>query len=319
MTRPDAAGPGKAMLIAATGDTPEDYRELLRNRFPELPVFIVGEPYDPAAIAWVICWRPPVGLIASLPNLEVIFSMAAGVDHILVDPTLPQEIPIVRLVHERIGEQIRDYAIHAVLYYYRQMDLLSRHQAERHWEFIRLRPKSRFRIGVLGLGNMGRAVGRGLADLGFPVLGWSRSPKELPGLTCYSGRQGLMEMLPQISVLVSILPSTEETVGLLDAEVFGRMPKGAVLVNLGRGNHLVEADLLAALESGHLRGAMLDVFRQEPLPTESTLWHHPLLRLTPHIGSDNDADIVVAAVADNLERIARGLPPEPIFDRARGY
>ncbi|HEY0276360.1 MAG TPA: glyoxylate/hydroxypyruvate reductase A [Paenirhodobacter sp.] len=311
--------PGKALLIAVKGDTPELYRQRFLAEIPWLTVHLEGETYDPATIAHVVCWRPTPGLLASLPRLEAIFSMAAGVDHILADPHVPEAVPIVRLVHDGIGEQLRDYAIHSVLHYYRRMDVCAELQASRAWDFLRIRPKSSFRPALMGLGEAGRTMAGGLGALGFPVMGWSRSARSIEGVTCFSGADGLDAMLAETSVLISILPSTADTVGILNAGLFARLPRGAYLVNLGRGSHLVEGDLVAALDNGQLAGATLDVFAVEPLPADSPLWHHPLIRVTPHLGSDNDADIVVESVAANLRRIAEGLPPAPIFDRLRGY
>ncbi|GAB1478613.1 glyoxylate/hydroxypyruvate reductase A [Paracoccaceae bacterium] len=310
----------KALLIAATGEDPEPYRALMTARFPELVIQAEGvDDYDPATIAYALCWFPAEGLLASLPNLEVIFSMGAGIDHILRDPALPADLPIVRLMHDKTREQMRDYALHAVLHYYRQMDLAARRQRDKTWKFIQIRPKDQFRIGLMGVGEMGRAVAQGLNDLGFSVMGWSRSPKEISGVETYSGADGLLAMAAQSAVLISILPATGETVGLLNADVFAAMPKGGVVVNLGRGNHLVTDDLLAALDNGHLGGATLDVFAPEPMPQDSPFWDHPLVRVTPHIGSDGNAEIIADSVIDNIRRVESGLPPAPLGDRARGY
>lgn len=310
----------KALLIAATGEDPEPYRALMAARFPELVIQAEGvDDYDPATIAYALCWFPAEGLLASLPNLKVIFSMGAGIDHILRDPTLPADLPIVRLMHDKTREQMRDYALHAVLHYYRQMDLAARRQIDKTWKFIQIRPKDQFRIGLMGLGEMGGAVAQGLNTLGFSVMGWSRSPKEIAGVETFSGADGLKAMAAQSAVLISILPATAETVGLLNAEVFAAMPRGGVVVNLGRGNHLVADDLLAALNNGHLGGATLDVFAPEPMPQDSPFWDHPLVRVTPHIGSDGNAEIIADSVIDNIRRVENGLPPTPVGDRARGY
>lgn len=310
----------KALLIAATGEDPEPYRALLAARFPALVIYAEGvDAYDPAEIGYALCWFPPEGLLASLPNLAVIFSMGAGIDHILRDPLLPEGLPIVRLMHDKTREQMRDYALHAVLHYYRQMDLAARQQDARHWKFIQIRPKAEFRIGLMGLGEMGRAMAEGLTALGFPVLGWSRSPKEIAGVESFSGPEGLKAMAAQSAMLISILPATSETVGLLDAAIFAAMPKGGVVVNLGRGNHLVTDDLLAALDAGHLGGATLDVYAPEPMPADSPFWDHPLVRVTPHIGSDGNSEIIADAVIDNIHRVEQGLAPTPLGDRARGY
>ncbi|MBS7534943.1 glyoxylate/hydroxypyruvate reductase A [Ancylobacter sonchi] len=309
----------RALLIAATGEDPEPYRAALTAQMPDLVVHAEGEGYDPATIAYSLVWKPTRGLMASLPNLEAIFSMGAGIDHVLADPELPPGPPIVRLMHDKTREQMRDYVLHVVLHYYRMMDVAAAQQARGEWRFLQIRDKAALKVGILGLGEMGGAAARALAGLGFSVLGWSRSARRIEGVTSFSGAEGLKEMLAQTHFLVSILPATADTVGLLDAGLFAALPKGAVVINLGRGNHLVPADLLAALDSGHLAGATLDVFDPEPVPADSPFWTHPKVRLTPHIGSDGNAEICGEAVTANIVRIENGLPPEPVGERARGY
>ncbi|GLK83798.1 2-hydroxyacid dehydrogenase [Ancylobacter defluvii] len=309
----------RALLIAATGEDPEPYREALKAHMPDLVVHDESESYDPASIAYALVWKPTAGLMARLPNLEAIFSMGAGIDHVLADPELPPGPPIVRLMHDKTREQMRDYALHAVLHYYRLMDVASAQQASRKWAFLQIRDKAKLKVGVLGLGEMGGAAARALAGLGFSVLGWSRSARQIDGVTSFSGADGLKAMLAESYFLLSVLPATEDTVGILNAELFAALPKGAVVINIGRGNHLVPADLLAALDSGHLAGAALDVFDPEPMPQDSPFWTHPKVRVTPHIASDGNAEICGDAVTANIRRIETGLPPEPVGDRARGY
>ncbi|MDS9470037.1 glyoxylate/hydroxypyruvate reductase A [Paracoccus sp. MBLB3053] len=309
----------KALLIAATGEDPEPYRQDLARRLPGLAIHAEGEDYDPATIAYALCWKPTPGLLASLPGLEAIFSMGAGIDHILADPELPAAPPIVRLMHDRTRDQIRDYVVHAVLHYYRQMDVAARQQAEKSWKFLQIRDKPKLKVGILGLGEMGSTAAQGLNALGFTVLGWSRSPKSIEGVTSYHGADGLAEMLPEVSYLVSLLPATAETVGVLNAGLFNALPRGAVVINLGRGDHLVAEDLLTALDSGQIGAATLDVFAPEPMPEDSPFWSHPAVRVTPHIGSDGNGPIIADAVGLNIERMSRGLAPEPIGDRSRGY
>lgn len=315
----DVTKPTKALLIAATGEDPEPYRLDLARRLPDLTIHAEGEEYDTATIAYALCWQPTPGLLATLPALEAIFSMGAGIDHILADPELPAAPPIVRLMHDRTRDQVRDYVVHCVLHYYRQMDVAARQQAEKSWKFLQIRDKSQLKVGILGLGEMGTAAAQGLTALGFTVLGWARSPKTIKGVTSFYGEDGLAKMLPQVSYLISLLPATEETVGVLNAKLFAALPRGAVVVNMGRGNHLVPQDLLAALAAGQIGAATLDVFTPEPMPQDSPFWTHPNVRVTPHIGSDGNGSIIADAVGLNIERMSRGLPPEPVGDRTRGY
>ena len=309
----------EALLLIVTGEDPNPFRAALKQTLPQLTVYTDGESFDPGSIAYALCWKPRSGLLGTLPNLRAIFSMAAGIDHILADPALPPSPPIVRMIHDQTREQMRDYVMHVVLHYFRRMDVAARQQAARQWRFLAIPSKADVKIGLLGLGEMGRAAAKGLVELGFSVQGWARSQKAIPGIDCFSGPDGLKAMLPGTNVLISLLPATQDTVGLLNKDIFDTLPPGAVFVNLGRGNHLVPQDLLASLDSGHLSGATLDVYAPEPMPEDDTLWSHPLVRITPHFASEPTAQMIAEAVVSNIRRLQHGLPAEPTGDRKRGY
>ena len=309
----------KSVLIAADGDDIEEVRVAITQVIPETPVYVEGDVFDPEHIAYAAVWFPRPGLLAALPNLEAIFSLGAGIDHILNNPQVPASVPIVRMVHGKTREQMRDYVVHAVLHYYRMMDIAANLQSRRLWQFLHLRDKSAFHVGFLGLGEMGSFAALTLVDMGFKVSGWARSKKSIPGVDCFLGEDGLSEMLSLTDCLVSILPATPQTAGCLNARVFDTMPKGGFMINIGRGNHVAVGDLLSALDSGHLAGATLDVFDEEPLALDSPLWTHPKIRVTPHIAGFGDAHTVAAAISDNIRRMRLGLPPFPTGDRLRGY
>lgn len=309
----------KCVLITAQGDDIEAIHMAITEAMPETPVYMDGDDFDPAHIAYAVVWFPRPGLLAVLPNLEAIFSIGAGIDHILRDPHVPDTVPIVRMVNNKTREQMRDYVVHAVLHYYRMMDIAADLQSRRLWQFLPLPDKSTFHVGFLGLGEMGRFAASALVDLGFRVRGWARTAKSVPGVECFVGHDGLSDMLSQSGCLVSILPATPLTIGCLNAGVFATMPKGSFVINIGRGNHVVVGDLLHALDSGHLAGATLDVFEEEPLDPGSPLWSHPKVRVTPQIAGFGDAASVAAAVSDNIRRMTLGLPPVPTGDRLRGY
>lgn len=309
----------KCLLICAQGDDIEAVQMAITEALPETPVYREGDDFDPSQIAYAVVWFPRPGLLATLPNLEAIFSMGAGIDHILRDPHVPHTVPIVRMVHSKTREQMRDYVLHAVLHYYRMMDIAADLQARHTWQFLPLPDKSTFHVGFLGLGEMGRFAASALVDLGFQVRGWARTAKSVPGVECFVGRDGLSAMLRQSRCLVSVLPATLQTTGCLNAGVFATMPKGSFLINIGRGDHVVVGDLLQALDRGHLAGATLDVFEEEPLDPGSPVWGHPNVRVTPHIAGFGDAASVAAAVSDNIRRMTLGLPAVPAGDRVRGY
>lgn len=308
-----------SLLIIATGENAEDWRSELVRALPGTPIYVDGEDFDKAAITHALVWKPPVGYLASLPNLRAIFSMAAGVDHIFADTELPQGIPVVKLVHEATRQQHRDYVIHAIIHHHRDMMQFAVDQGNGVWKFLRPAINADRRIGILGLGPIGAFAAQAVAGLGFPVKAWRRSQTQLDGIACYSGAEGLKEVASTSDILVSMLPRTPETVGILNAELFAMMPKGAAIINVGRGNHLDEEALLAAIDSGHLSGATLDVLQNEPPPAGHPFFAHPRVRLTPHIASEPNPRVTAWAVSENLERMSRGLPPEPLAERDRGY
>jgi|SRR5690554_188491 len=276
----------------------------------------LGEVQD---IEYALVWDPPPGLLASLPNLKAIFSVGAGVDHIAADPERPKHLPVIRMVEEGLTAGMTEYVVMQVLYHHRDM-LAYRHQAaEKIWREIPAVPAHQRRIGILGLGVLGQDAARMLVRFGFDVAGWSRTPKEIEGVTCFHGPEGLDQMLARTDILVCLLPLTPATRGILNGELFAKLPRGACLINVGRGGHQVERDLLEALDSGQLREATLDVFEEEPLPADSPLWSHPQVIVTPHIASMTMPETAAKAVGENIKRMEAGLPPLNVVDFERGY
>ena len=276
----------------------------------------LGEVQD---IEYALVWDPPPGLLASLPNLKAIFSVGAGVDHIAADPERPKHLPVIRMVEEGLTAGMTEYVVMQVLYHHRDM-LAYRHQAaEKIWREIPAVPAHQRRIGILGLGVLGQDAARMLVRFGFDVAGWSRTPKEIEGVTCFHGPEGLDQMLARTDILVCLLPLTPATRGILNGELFAKLPRGACLINAGRGAQQVERDLLEALDSGQLREATLDVFEEEPLPADSPLWSHPQVIVTPHIASMTMPETAAKAVGENIKRMEAGLPPLNVVDFERGY
>lgn len=266
-----------------------------------------------------LVWNPPHGLLASLPNLGLIVSLGAGVDHILNDASVPQEVPIVRLVDPHMIGQMSEYVLMQVLRLHRQDLAYAAQQREIVWRELPQRATAECRVGILGLGQYGTDAALKLRAHGFDVAGWSRRPKAIEGVRCFDGATGFAEMLARTDILVCLLPLTAETTGILDAKAFALLPQGASIVNVGRGSHLVEADLLAALDSGHLGGAVLDVVREEPLPPEHPIWRHPRIILTPHIAAVTNPPTAVAIVADHINRLREGRELQHVVDRQRRY
>jgi len=312
------------ILLAAPHLDPPPWRARLGALLPRHPVVALGEPFDPADVRYVLSWRHPPGALKALPNLEVVFSLGAGVDHLFADPALP-EAPIVRVVDPDLTDRMSEWVVLHALAHLRRLRRYERRQRDKVWADDEAQPKaSDVQVGVLGLGVLGRDAATKLSALRFRVAGWSATPKSLVGVETFSGRDGLARLLPLADMLVVLLPLTPETRGLLDAALFARLKRGGplggpVLINAGRGGLQVEADIVEALETGQLAGASLDVFEREPLPEDSPLWSHPAVYVSPHNAAISEPGAVVAAIARQIAAFERGEPLSGLVDRKREY
>jgi len=295
------------------------WRAAWKKHAPDLDVQVFPEITEPEAVRYALVWDPPPGLLASLPNLEVIFSIGAGIDHILRDPQRPKHLPVVRMVEAGLTQGMSEYVALSVLWHHRDMDLYARRQREQVWEEVPPKLAGDRTLGFLGMGVLAGDAAAKLSVFGFRMLGWSRSPKEVGGVRMHHGREGLEAMLRESEILICLLPHTAETTGLLNARTLALLPRGAAVINAGRGGLIVEEDLLAALESGQVRSATLDVFREEPLPPTSPFWQHPRVVVTPHVAAKTMADTAVEAVVANIRRHQAGEPLLHVVDFARGY
>jgi glyoxylate/hydroxypyruvate reductase len=307
-----------ALLFYSLDDDAEAWRRELLRRLPDLEYRVWPGVGDPAGVDAALVWRPPPGLLRSLPNLKAVLSLAAGVDALLADGTLP-DVPLCRLVDPSLTRTMSEFVLLQVLKYHRGLDVYARYQRQARWRLHLPPPPAATAVGLMGLGVLGEDAARTVQAHGFTVRGWSRTRKDLPGVTCFAGADGLGEFLGGTDILVCLLPLTAETRGILDAESFASLPHGAFVINVARGAHLVEADLLAALDSGHLGGATLDVFHTEPLPPESPLWSHPKVLVTPHVASYCLPATAAEGVVDNIRRARAGQPLRHQVDRPRGY
>ncbi|MEP4380134.1 MAG: glyoxylate/hydroxypyruvate reductase A [Alphaproteobacteria bacterium] len=310
-----------AVLIIASHDRPDWWARELQQREPDLDVRIWPDVGDPAEITYVLAWKPPAGVLASLPNLAIVFSLGAGVDHLFADPDFPTRVAVVRVVDPYLTAGIREYVLLHTLRYHRNQPALDQQQRDHVWDdrARELRQADEQGVGILGLGELGRACAEMLAGLNFDVAGWSRTPKDIPGVTCFDGRGGLDALLGRSRILICLLPLTPETEGTLCANLFSKLPKGAYLINAARGGHLVEEDLIPALEDGRLAHATLDVFRQEPLPGDHPFWDHSQITVTPHNAAITDPRSVVTQIFDDIGRHGRGEALSNPVDTALGY
>ncbi len=308
-----------AILFQSPNDDPVVWERQMTAYLGAQDFRVWPEAGDVEEIEVALVWKPPKGMLERVPNLRLIASLGMGVDHIFLDPDVPEGVPVARIVDPDMVEQMNEYVLFAVLDHYRGFDRYERLRRAGEWKQMRPPAIERYRVGILGLGAIGAETARRLASLGFHVAGWSRTPKTLPDVECFDGPEGFTPFLARSEIVVCLLPLTPETEGILDDTAFAAMPAGGFVVNAARGGHVVEEDLLAALESGQLAGATLDVFQTEPLPAGHAFWDHPRVRMTPHIASLTRAETASRQIADNIRRLRAGEKLENLVDRSKGY
>ena len=286
---------------------------------PALRVEVWPEIRDYGAVELALCWNQPPYVLDQFPRLKCISSLGAGVEHLLNDTTIQAGIPLVRLVDEDLKQSMAEYVMLGVLKHFRRFKDYRRQQKQARWEPQQIPHISQLGIGIMGFGEMGGYVAGKLSDLGFKVYGWNRSRKRTGPIKIYSGCDELGEFLKSSNVLLCLLPLTDETKNILNAQNFSQLPPGAYLINVGRGGHLVEDDLLAALDSGQLSGALLDVFGEEPLPEQHPFWSHEKITVTPHIASVTNPGSASAQIIENYRRALGDGPLLNLVDIDRGY
>jgi len=308
-----------ALLFKSEVDRADLWAEALRECAPELEVRVWPEAGEPSEIEYALVWKPPRGLLKSYPNLKLIFSLGAGIDHLTSDPELPEGVPVLRMVEPGLTAGMTEYVVMSVLMHHRRMVDYAGMQRDKVWEMLPTPLAADRKVGVMGLGVLGADAAEALAGLGFDVAGWSRSPKSVPGVAAFHGAEQLGPFLARSEILVCLLPLTAETLGILNARTLALLPRAAALINVGRGELLVEDDLLPALDAGQVAGATLDVFSSEPLAPEHPFWTHPRVVMTPHCASITMPDSGARAVVENIRRLEAGEPLLHVADIARGY
>jgi glyoxylate/hydroxypyruvate reductase A len=270
------------------------------------------------AVRYALVWKPPRGWLAQFPNLSAILSLGAGVDALL-QLRLPPGVPLVRLDDAGMSVQMAEYVCHAVIRHFRELDGYDTDTQAGQWSYRKPRRRADFAVGVMGLGILGERVAKALQVFDFPVNGFSRSAKNLAGVRCFSGAQGLQDFLAASRVMVNLLPLTPETENILNHATLSQLPKGGYLINVARGKHLVDEDLIALIDSGHLAGATLDVFRTEPLPAAHPFWQHPQITVTPHTSARTLRDERIEQIVGKIQALQRGEAINGVVDPQRGY
>jgi len=309
-----------SLLYHCSGDTDNRILNALLAALPEHNIAVWPHCENKANINTAIVWQPPADFFNDLVNLKHILSISAGVDHLLTHSGLPKDIKIVRLTDAGMAEPMAQFVLYGALHAQRQMGALAQAQRNRQWRHdLGPLPAEHFHIGILGAGELSLVSAKRLLDNGYKVSCWSRSAKQLDNISHYSGKQGLHDMLPNINALVCLLPLTNETRGILDASLLSKLPDNAFVINPGRGDHLDEQALLNELDSGRLSGALLDVFRIEPLPESHAFWTHPKVIVTPHVAAPTDASGAVKQIVENLQLLENAEQPQGLVDRTLGY
>lgn len=308
-----------AVLFRSGNDNPVAWREALTKRIPGLDLRVYPDIGNPEEIDFALVWKAPRGTFNGMTNLKAICSLGQGVDHIFDDPDLPDGPQIVRIVDPWMARAMAEWVLLQVLRFHRQGPAYEQAQKDRRWIKLDAEETSTRRIGIMGMGALGAEAARVISALGFDVAGWSRSRKDIPGVKSFAGTEEMDAFLGRTDILCCLLPLTPETTDLIDAEMLGKLPSGAFVVNSGRGAQLVEEDLLAALDSGHIAGAALDVFRVEPLPETHPFWTHPRVQVWPHVSAQTNADSAADQIAENIRRLRAGQDLLNTVGRDRGY
>ncbi len=317
-----------ALALLITGGTenwaPHRWRERFLRVCPDRAVALIpDDPIDPPLVTFAAVWKPKPGTLRLFPNLQVIFNLGAGVDAVVADATLP-DVPLVRVAVDDLTKRMTEYVVMHVLMHHRRQGYYAQSQRDRIWAPKLQWAANDLRVGIMGMGVLGRDAAEVLARLGFDVAGWSSTQKSLPGIPCFAGEAQLPAFLARTDVLVCLLPLTPQTRGILNAKTFAALARGGklggpVVINAGRGGLQVEDDILACLDDGTLLAATLDVFGTEPLPAESRFWSHPKVTLSPHNAADTDPDAISVYVAEQIAAFERGEALKNVVDRKTGY
>lgn len=295
------------------------WKQAIKTADPNIDIDMWPAIQDKEKVQFAVCWNQPSHLLDSFPNLKAVSSLGAGADHLLADESLPQSVDICRIVSPSLINQMKEYVLGCVinvrrnfLHYFRQKD-------QQKWQVHHHTNITDLDIGVMGLGEIGRPVAKQLAEMGYHVSGWSRSTKKIPNIQSYAGVERLPDFLNATQLLICLLPLTEETKGILDLELFKQLQPDGWIINGARGEHMVDEDLIYALDSNIVQGAWLDVFSEEPLPDKHPFWNRPNIMVTPHVASITQPEKVADQIVDNYKRALSGMELNHTVDRERGY
>ena len=310
-------------IVLASTDFWEDmevWSNGLQKAMPEMDIKVYPDDGDVNEVEFAVVWKHPRGILKKYPNLKAILSLGAGVDHIISDPDLPEGLPIIRLVDKKLTHEMCLHALHWVLHFHSDQYLYRSQQLKRQWiQQSSIQTEDRT-IGIMGLGNIGRSIGELLVTQSFNVIGWGANQKSsLTDIKYYYGQDQLSDFLGRTNILINVLPLTSDTTNIITKKELSLLPKNSFIINIGRGGIINEDDLLTLLSDGHIKAAALDVFTQEPLPENNSLWDHPSVYITPHIAGQSNPNSAGQTISENIHRIQKGELPYPIYSRTNGY
>lgn len=295
-----------SILLICNHKDPKPWAKVLSEKLPTATIEIFPEVAAPTQVEYIICWKPAANIFQQFPKLKVVQSLGAGVEHVTETNELTAAVRLTRIVDPQLAVDMWEFVLAIVMTQLKRLPTYQQQEAQKKWEQHTYRTIPATTVGILGLGKIGALVARNFANLGFKVVGWSNSQKEIAGVQTYIGTDGFSNCLAQTDILINILPLTPSTEGILNQQSLSLLKKGAYLINVGRGGHLVEEDLIPLLDVGQLSGAFLDVFRTEPLPAEHPFWTHPQVSVTPHIASLTNVETAVAQLVENYQRFRAG-------------
>ena len=310
-------------IVLASTDFWEDmevWSNGLQKAMPGMDIKVYPDDGDVNEVEFAVVWKHPRGILKKYPNLKAILSLGAGVDHIISDPDLPEGLPIIRLVDKKLTHEMCLHALHWVLHFHSDQYLYRSQQLKRQWiQQSSIQSEDRT-IGIMGLGNIGRSIGELLVTQSFNVIGWGANQKSsLTDIKYYYGQDQLSDFLGRTNILINVLPLTSDTTNIITKKELRLLPKNSFIINIGRGGIINEEDLLTLLNDRHIKAAALDVFTQEPLPENNSLWGHPSVYITPHIAGQSNPNSAGQTISENIHRIQKGELPYPIYSKTNGY
>lgn len=307
------------ILLIAPQKISSKWKRAFQKLYPDLAFEVYPEVKDPEKVDFALTWNHPSGILKEYPNLKVVASMGAGVDHIFRDPQLPEDITVTKIEDEQLAKDMSVFVLSIILNHMRNLSYYKMQKISREWKPQKYLRIEDVEVGIMGLGALGKAVGKTLIKNDFKVRGWANSPKNMDDIEVFHGKEQLPEFLSKSDVLVCLLPLTSETENILNKELFQQLPEDAFIINVARGRNLVVQDLLDEINNGHLCGAALDVFREEPLPSSHPFWKNSKVLITPHTASVSNPYNLVDQIVENYKRMKNGEPLKNTVDKERKY